>query len=83
MNQILDIILTFSHLIHVRLEVSKYNLIANFNMKTNKSHTIHELNQTNHGDHGFSKRPDSFHVLQVNSTQLFFNNKAKHISLIP
>ena len=83
MNQILDIILTFSHLIHVRLEVSKYNLITNFNMKTDKSHTIHESNQLNHVGHGSSKHPDSFHVLQVNSTQLFFNNKAKHISLIP
>ena len=83
MNQILDIILTFSYLIHVRLEISKYNLIANFNMKTNKSHTIYESNQPNHGGHGSSMHPDSFHVLQVNSTQLFFNNKAKHISLIP
>ena len=64
-------------------EVSKYNLIANFNMKTDKSHAIHESNQLNHGGHGSSKCPDSFHVLQVNSTQLFFNNKAKHISLIP
>ena len=83
MNQILDIILTFSHLIHVRLEVSKYNLITNFNMKTDKSHTLYESNQPNHGGHESSKRPDSFHVLQVNSTQLFFNNKAKHTSLIP
>ena len=57
MNQILDVILTFSHLIHVRLEVSKYNLIANFNMKTNKSHTIHESNQPNHGGHVSSKAP--------------------------